>query len=901
MFSDFAIRIRSLLRRRTVESELEEELAFHVEQLTEKLIAAGVPPVEARRRASLELGGIEQTKEDCRQARGVSLVEHLMRDMGLACRLFVKSPGFTVAVVLSLALGIGANTAVFSLINALMWRSIPVHDPESLLLVGRGSSGYTFTFRQYQAMRRDTAVMTDLAAYAPVTMNLSIDGNLEPTAEGQMVSGGYFSIVGIDPIIGRPIGPEDDVAPNAHPVAMISHGYWKRRFDASPLVLGKTLILSGSPFTIIGVTPPEFFGIEVGAAPDIFVPVMMQPTLVQAQENLLDDRPSLYHTWLRVFGRLRPGVDAAQAVAALDRPFHQEIPPGEKLDLARKQTIRLQSAATGVSDLRAPFSESLFILQVVVVMVLLIACANIANLLLARAAARQPEFAMRLALGAGRRRLIGQLLVESVMLALIGGACGVLFAYWSANFLVDFMSSGWTSVVLNVDPDIRTLAFTAVVSIAVGVLFGLGPAMRAVRADLFPSMKAAGRGVAGSRARLRADNMLAVAQVALSLMLLIGAGLFVRSLHQLNSRDAGVARDRVVLVRVEPKGSDQRGVPGSSARLDRAYRQLMERVESIPGVEAASMAQFMPTLIRANGQSVELPAGGQLEAAIPMIYPKYFAAMEIPIVAGRDFNDADLSDMAPLVTIINETFARAVFSGESAVGRTVKIGRDTRQVIGVVKDSAYLSVFPGNARHRRDTPPTAYQTFLQTNTGRGQMVLYARVRGNTASVIPQIRDAVYQVDQTLPLFELRTLQNEIDAVLVRERLIATLSSAFSVLALALACIGLYGLLAFTIAQRTTEMGVRMALGARRVDVVLMVMREALMLVVAGTVLGLIGAMVTARLASNQISGLLFRTSTTDLATIVAATLILGGVASFASYLPARRASKVEPMMALRSE
>jgi predicted permease len=833
--------------------------------------------------------------------RGVSFVEHLMRDMGYAFRMFAKSPGFTAAVVLSLALGIGANTAVFSLINALMWRQIPVKDAESLLMVGRGNVSYTFTYPQFRTMLRDSNVMTGLAAYAPVTLSLSIDGILEPTAEGQMVSGTYFSSLGISPVIGRPIGPEDDVAPNAHPVAMLSHGYWKRRFDASQLVLGKTIALSGRPFTIIGVTPPEFSGLEVGSAPDIFVPVMMQPTLVQAQENLLADRPSLYHTWLRVFGRLRPGVLMAQAAAALDGAFRQEIPSESKFDPVRRETIRLQSGATGISDLRVPFSGSLFILQAVVVMVLLIACANIANLLLARAAARQPEFAMRLALGAGRRRLIGQLLVESVVLALIGGACGVLVAYWSANFLVEFLSSGWTRVVLNVAPDIRTLAFTVVISIAVGVVFGLAPAMRAVRADLTPSMRAAGRGVAGSRARLRADNAVAVAQVALSLMLLVGAGLFAKSLHQLNSRDADVARDRVVLVRVEPKGSDQRGVPGSSARLDRTYKQLIEQVDAIPGVDAASMAQFMPTLIRTNAQSVELPAGGQLEAAIPMIYPKYFAAMGIPIVAGRDFNDADTSETAPLVAIVNETFARAVFSGESAVGRTVKIGRDTRQVIGVVKDSAYLSVFPGNARQRRDTPPTAYQTFLQTNTGRGQMVLYARVRGDTASVVPQIRDAVHRVDPTLPLFEIRTLQNEIDAVLVRERLMATLSSAFGVLALALACVGLYGLLAFTIAQRTTEMGVRMALGARRVDVVLMVMREALTLVVAGTVLGLIGAMVTARLASSQISGLLFRTDATDPATIVTSTLILGGVASVASYLPARRASRVEPMRALRNE
>lgn len=894
MLSDLVIRIRSLFRRRSVESELDDELQFHFGKLTEQFTRAGLTPEEARRQASLELGGIEQTKEDCRQARGVSFVEHLMRDVAHAARVFVRSPGFTAAVVLSLALGIGANTAVFSLIDAVMWRSIPVKDPQSLLLVGRGNLSYTFTYQQYRAMRRDTHVMTDLAAYAPVRLSVSIDGSLEPTAESQMVSGSYFSILGINPIIGRPIGPEDDIVPNAHPVAMISHSYWKRRFDANQLVLGKRIALSGSSFTIIGVVPPEFSGLEVGMAPDIFVPLMMQPTLVQAQENLLGEQPALYHTWLRVFGRLRPGVNAAQAAAALDVAFHQEIPTGGKLDLARREKIGLHPAAAGVSDLRESFSESLFMLQAVVFMVLLIACANIANLLLARAAARQPEFAMRLALGAGRRRLIGQLIVESVMLALVGGAFGVLFAYGSANFLLEFMSSGRTPIALNIAPDVRMLTFTAVVSIAVGILFGLAPAMRAVRADLTPTIKGGGRGVIGSRTRLRADKILAVVQVALSLMLLIGAGLFVRSLHQLNSRDAGADRESIVLVRIEPKGSDQRGVPGASARLDRAYRELIERVQAIPGVETASMAQFTPTLPRGNGQNVEPSSGKRLEAFIPMIYPKYFAAMGIPIADGRDFNESDMSETAPLVTIVNETFARAVFPDERAVGRTVEIGRGTRQIIGVVKDSAYVNL-------RQHTPLIAYQTFLQTNTGRGQMVLYARVRANPASVTSQIRQAVHQVDQTMPMFELHTLADEMDAALVRERLIATLSSVFTVLALALACVGLYGLLAFTIAQRTTEIGVRMALGANRLNVVVMVMREALTLVAVGATLGLVGAVVTARLASSQISVLLFNMTPTDPLTMAMATVILGTVALFAAYLPARRASRVEPMAALRSE
>jgi predicted permease len=895
MLSDLVIRLRSFLRPRTVESELDAELNFHYSRLTEQFIAAGMAPEEARRRANIELGGLEQTKEDCRQARGISFVEHLVRDLGYAGRMFVKSPGFSAAVVLSLALGIGANTAVFSLINALMWRQVPVKDPETLLLVGRGNVSYTFTYPQFRTMRRDNDVMTDLAAYSPVRLNVSIDGSIEPTADGQMVSGSYFSILGVNPVIGRPIGDEDDAAINAHPVAMISHSYWKRRFDSQPSAVGKTIALSGAPFTIIGVTPPEFAGLEVGMAPEIFVPVMMQPALMQAQENLLVDEPTLYHTWLRVFGRARPGVTTAHAAGALDPLFRQEIPAGGKFDLARRQAIVLRSAATGVSDLREPFSQSLFILMAVVVTVLMIACANIANLLLARAAARRPEFAMRLALGAGRRRLIGQLLVESALLALVGGMCGIAVAHWAARSLVNFLSAGRTPIALDVSPDVRVLAFTVVASMATGILFGLAPALRAVRADLTPALNSGGgRGATGSRHRLRADRALAVAQVALSLTLLIGAGLFVRSLHQLNARDAGIDRDRVLIVRVEPKGSDQRGPEGVSGRLDRTYRSLIQQVESIPGVEVASMAQFTPMLARANGQSVELPGGKELEVLIPMIYPKYFSTVGIAMLAGRDFNDGDLADQAPKVTIVNEAFVRLAFPNEQPVGRRVKVGSEEREIIGVVKDSPYLDL-------RRDIPAIAYQTFLQTNTGRGQMVLHARVRGNVAAVTQQIREQVQRLDPTLPTFEVHTLSDEIDAALVRERLIATLSSVFGVLALALACVGLYGLLAFTIAQRTTEMGVRMALGARRVDVVMMVMREALTLVGAGTVLGLIGAMATTRLASNQISVLLFRTNVTDLATIVVATLILGGVASLASYLPARRASRVEPMMALRNE
>ncbi len=894
MFSDLFIRLRSLVRLRSAEADLDAELSFHLSHLTEKHIRAGLSPDEARRRASLELGGMEQTREACRQARGVSFVEHVVQDAIYALRTFIRSPGFTTAVVLSLALGIGANTAVFSLVDAVMWRNARVNDPESLLFVGYGNLSYTFTYQQFRTLRRHNTVMTDLAAYSPVRLNVSINGIVQPTAEGQLVSAGYFSMLGIRPVIGRAIGAEDNVAVNAHPVAMISHAFWKSHFNLDQSVLGRTITLSGTAFTVIGVTPPEFVGLEVGVSPDIFAPVMMQPTLVPAQENLLADQPNLYHTWLRVFGRLKPGVTVAQAAAVLHPLFQQEIPEGIKFDSIRRQKVGLYSAATGFSDLREPFSESLFILMGVVAAVLLIACANIANLLLARAAARQPEFAMRLALGAGRSRLMGQLLVESVLLALVGGACGLVVAHWSGRFLLSFMSAGRTPIALSLTPDTRVLLFTAVASIVTGLLFGLAPAMRASRADLAPALSSGGRGSTGSRSRLRADRLLVVVQVALSLTLLVSAGLFVRSLYQLNARAASASRDSVLVVRVEPKGSDQRNTPSVSARLDRAYRQLITEAESIRGVEFASMAQFTPMMIRALTSRIALGDEREVQALTPMIYPNYFATMDIALLAGRDFNETDLAESAPRVTIVNETFVRQVFQGENPVGRRLRMNGVEREIVGVVKDSPYINF-------RREIPAMAYQTFLQTNTGRGQMVLYARVRGDVARIAPQIREVISRLDPTLPLFEIRTLSEELDAVLVRERLIATLTSTFGALALALAGVGLYGLLAFTIAQRTAEMGVRIALGAKRGDVVLMVMREALTLVLAGTLIGLVGAVATARLASNQLSVLLFRLSATDPVTIVAATAMLLAVAALASYLPARRASRVEPMAALRSQ
>jgi predicted permease len=819
-----------------------------------------------------------------------------------------KSPGFTAAVVLSLGLGIGANTAIFTLMDAVMWRMLPVKDPEGLLVAGRQQGGTIetgFTYGEYRLVRDNNSV-ANVAGYTTAPINVSVDGPPEPSIQGQLVSGGYFPLLGVNPVIGRAIGADDDRVPNGHPVAMLSHGYWERRFARDPSVVGRTIRLSAMPFTIVGITPPEFFGVEVGTSPDIFLPLMMQPTVMPAFENLLES-PIVNRGWIQVIARTKPGISRDQAAAAMDAVFQSQEAsrsPGPVAQQPPPARVAL-TPATAVSALRRQFSRPLFVLLAMVGLVLLTACANTANLLLARAAARRPEFAMRLALGAGRHRLMRQLLVESVVLAALGGVCGVLLARWATQLLVVYISSGRTPIALNLTPNLRILAFTAAVSVVTGLLFGLAPAWRATRIDLAPALK----NVRSVTRSLRPGRVLSIAQLALSLLLLVGAGLFVRSLEKLNGEDTGL-RQSVVMLRVEPKGSDQRNIPGTSERLNRTYQELIRRAQEIPDVRLASMAQGTPTApTGGSGAAIKLPSGEQLRVPILMVYPNYFATIGIPMVRGRDFGAGDLAEHAPAVCIVNESFARQVFGGQDPIGKPCHTGRRGRllgspegqqrsaepfQIVGVVKDSRY-------SNPRGETQPVIYSTFLQTNTGRGQMVLHVRVAGNPGAVVQRIREQVAAVDPAVPMFDVHTLDEEMNAALVQQRLIAMLSGLFSGLALMLACVGLYGLLAFTLVQRTGEIGIRMALGARRGDVVWLVVSEALLLVAAGIAIGVPAALAVARLASSQISGLLFGLEATDPFTIATAAFALASVAAFAAYLPARRAARVDPMVALRTE
>ena len=875
-------------RRRAAERDMQEEL---------KSIAEMARPGE--------LGNLTLAAEDARAQWGWTRVEQTGQDLRYALRTLRKSPAFTATAVLSLALGIGANTALFTLINAVTWRMLPIAEPERLLLLEQrertGPGGFPgFTYQQYAVIREHNRVV-DIAAYSRVPFNVSIDGRSEPTTDGQMVSGHYFSLLGVPPAAGRTLGPDDDRVPSGHAVAMISHTYWKRRFGLDPSVVGRSISLSGVPFTIVGVTPPEFFGVEIGTAPDLFVPVMMQPVVMPVSENLLDN-PNKTSFWLKIVARLKPGVSMAQgsaALATLAEVAEWRLPgrSGKGSAGYRDDTLVLTPAATGLSDLRTQFSTPLRILMGVVGIVLLIACANTGNLVLARSAARRAEFAVRLALGASRSRLMRQVLVEGIVLSTLAGLCGIGLAYLATQVLVAYVSAARSPVVLDLAPDARVLAFTAGVSLLTGLLFATVPAFRASRLDTAAPGR---RDIGGTRhavGALQPGRWLVVSQVALSLLLLIAAGMFVRSLGNIRALDLGTDPHQILIMRVEPRGSDQRSIQGTSARLDAIYRDLIARVERLPGVQAATLAHTEPLTPISFRARIASPSGEQVQTAILMVYPRYFATMGLPIVRGRDFDERDLRPGAPLVVLANETFVRRVLDGGEALGaaNAIAMGRDGNwEIIGVVKDARFPDL-------RGAAQPTLYQPFLQTNTGRGQMVLHVRVSSNAGPIIPQIREAVQAIDKDVPTFEVYSFAERLDAAFVRERLVATLSGFFGIVALTLVCVGLYGLMSFTVARRTAEIGVRVALGARRSDVTWMIARQTLTLVLVGIAAGLPIAWILARLTSSQISSMLFDVTPADPLTIAAATGVLIIVAMGAGWLPARRAARIDPIVALRSE
>jgi predicted permease len=882
-------------RRHRRESDLERELQAHLD-----LEAADQGDSAAARRA---LGNIALIQEATRETWGWTRLGRFAADLRFAARLLRRNPAFTAVAALSLALGIGANTAIFTLMDALLWKLLPVQDPASLLFLGKpldAGIDPSYYYETYDRLRREQPFLGELAAYSPVRLNVDTGGEPE-SCMGQLVSGNYFSVLGVPAIAGRVFSADDDRTPGAHPVAVISEQYWERRFGRSPDAIGRHVRIDGTPFTIVGVTPAAFFGTDVGAAIDLSVPVMMQPQVMPDKENWLT-RPRNTVDWLRVFGRLKPGVTVEQATAGM-ATLHRHIQAdlaaqiGSSRDTWLKDWVEAKlvlvpggaglsgPGATG-SSLRREFTTPLYVLMGVVGLVLLIACANVANLLLARATARRREIAVRLAIGATRGRLIRQLLVESLTLSALGAALGFAFASWGSTALVRFLSAGRSLIHLDLAPDLGVLAFTAAVAAATGVVFGLAPAIRAAGLDLAPALKEGSRG-AGSRQSL--GKALAVVQVAFSVVLLVGAGLLVRTLRSLDSLDGSFARDRVYTVALAPRGSDQKNGPNGE-RLNRLYLALLDRVHAIPGVASATLAG-LPPMMQLPPRTIRTQDGTQQRASWTQVYPEYFAALGVPLLHGRDFAALDLLPGAPFVTIVNETFARRAFPGQNPLGKRVLCsGTHECEVIGVVRDVPY-STF------KRSPEPTLYTTFLQGPTGRGQMHLVVRFAGNPAAIAAQLRHEIAAMDPQLPAFVLRTLAEQVDAALIRERVLALLSTVFGALAIVLAGIGLYGVIAYSVGRRSHEIGVRMALGARPSEVRHLIVRESMALAGAGVAIGIPAALAATRLITSFLHGV----NSADPVVLggSAAFLLLVGVA--AAWIPAARAAQINPVNSLRAE
>jgi putative ABC transport system permease protein len=843
----------------------------------------------------------------------------LVQDVRFAFRMFVKSPAFSAVVVLSLALGIGVNTAIFSLVDAVLLEMLPVRDPHQLvLLTDPDSSGVSIgsqtgvrallSYSEFSQLRGQTEVFSGLLAAQSRSQRLSLglggtDDATEP-AQCKLVSGEYFRVLGVQAILGRVLEAEDDRGPGTGPVAVMSFGYWSRRFGRDPAVLGRPIRVHQTMFSVVGVAPPRFFGETVGDSPDLWMPLTMQPQVMPGRDFLSNREYSLEKVmWLHVMGRLKPGIGLEQAQVAVDASFRQQLQAqdsprltaDERRDLMDQRLV-LSPGSRGASPLRKNAAAPLLLLMALVTLVLFVTCANVANLLLARATNRQREIGVRLALGAGRGRLVRQLMTESIVLGLAGGAVGLLFARWGQELLVSLITAEGVPLPPDLAPDARVLGFTALASLLTGIVFGLAPALRAGKLDLNSSLKEGARGSTGSarpRFGMPLGKILVVAQVAMALLMLVGAGLFVRSLQQLAAVTLGYDSEHLLLLRVDPIPA---GYKGAAALV--VQQQLLDRIAAVPGVRAVSLSEnglFSGTESQDPISIAGHRSGSDeaMEARWDQVGPNYFSTVGIPVLLGREIGPQDAGN-APPVGVINETMARAYFGSENPVGKIVTDeypgNHFSFQVVGVMKDAKYNSL-------REETPRRFYIPYFRALAEVGAVVLEVRTLASPGAVAAAVRHEIQAVDTNLQITSVKTMEDLVNRSTAQDRLLASLSSFFGVLALLLACLGLYGIMSYSIGRRANEIGIRMALGAQNLTVLWMVLRETFVLVALGLAIGLPAAFAAARLISSQLFGL----GPVDAVATAGATLLLLAVAGIAGFLPARRATRVDPMVALRYE
>jgi len=902
-FRELLRRLFGTLRKRPNDRLLEEELRAHLEFAAEDRRHRGLPDDEARRQANIQYGGVSQALESVRDQRGFPWLDDLLRDLRHCLRMMRRSPGFSSVAILSLALGIGANTALFSVVDTLVLRKLPVRNPDELVLFQWTSAprpkfvtsmtydataadrqtglrtNQTFPYPMLQQFRENSSGLAAVFGFARLYPFPMTEGGEAAIASGEMVTGNYFSSLGVGAAAGRVIEESDD-RPDAPLVAVLSHHHWEQRLASDPAVIGKSIVVKGKTFTVVGVAPAAFTGtLQVDDSPDVFLPM----SAVEGMEGSYSlTRPDDW--WMWIMGRMKAGVVMGQVRGSLQGVFERTALAGIAIapskDGAAATAAPLLGVVTGsrgLSDHRSTVSQILLVLTIIVGLVLLIACANVASLLLARSAARQKELTVRLAIGAGRFRLFRQLLAESILLAVCGGICGMLLAYFGKDFLGHWSPSSETALPTSPLLNVRVLAFTTGVSILTGISFGLIPALRATRHDLRLPANRAGVSIGG---RSYIGRGFLAAQIALSVVLLVGSGLFIRTLNNVRHTVTGI--DAASLLQFSIASSAYDRVAAATASNIEA---IVEQISAMPGVRSVTISGSASggTDPGNNGRVLTDPAGKRYSVTMIAIRSNYFETMGIPLELGRTFTAADNAG-APRVLIVNEAFVRTYAEGANPLGLILGGG----EVVGVVRDSKYTQL-------RKDTEPTAYTSYLQDGPGRTK--IWVRADANPASYFSAVRTVVHSVDPYFAISNVKTLTDQIDESMVMERTLTAFSTLFGVLALVLTGIGLYGVTSYSVARRTAEIGIRMAIGARQKDVLTLVVREGMILVMFGIAVGIAMALTVGRLAASLLYGL----APNDVVSIGFAVSVTFGVALLASYIPAHRAANVDPTVALRHQ